>query len=138
MCWQCASLCVGGVVYECNNVVFNLFAFKSGEEENDNHLWGFMRLLLKFFSKNISDLTPFPLSFFPLLLCAYFTCILYTFVRRILMFCFMITTTFLIIAFYYSCSAQLSHWAWAMKQRKKEKQILYYIIIWGAWLFLLC
>lgn len=38
MCRQCAPLCVGGVVYEDNNGASNLFAFKSGEEENDNHL----------------------------------------------------------------------------------------------------
>jgi len=37
-CVDCAPLCVGGVVYEDNNGASNLFAFKSGEEENDNHL----------------------------------------------------------------------------------------------------
>lgn len=65
--------------------------------------------------------------------------------KKILMSSFMSTTIFLIIAFYYSCSVQLHCRAWATMRpglgvglREKGKQIQYYIIIWGARLFLLC
>lgn len=71
----------------------------------NNLMNSFQSYLVKKYIWNINDYTLPPFNIIYIyILCAF----LYTFVRRILMFCFMITTTFLIIAFYYSCSVQLS------------------------------